>query len=641
MTVTELEESLIPLRKLKEHKLEFEIESCNYYDQMTGANINKFVPVFSMINSLEQLRLAFSVNGNHSRIHGPIVEKLRGIKPANCVVIQGDWVANKGKDAGNVKYYDNAVLGNIRGYTSLHQICGTVNEEQVGDRTYRTLSNGVNVLLCVNEQDPIYVAVDKGHILISNNTNNGFSLITNLLTLDVNIIIMALHLVPNLATLIPNKFINGNNTKLLMMQLEKAMPAKLQANYREYKQLLTRNFEQYSQKMMVNQLKNSEVGSVTINDIKFTHTKAEYNEISIEAPELAKKVFAVVNPTEHFDIYRIISQYCTLVEKDFEVLATVEKAGVTAFSEAKSFKLKINGIPLEVSVTTENTRRYINGQLIKKDELLKTLFRASCYQDAKQFNNFLGEVSHMSLQVRDVLANGLPVKVTFDPHTHLRGYTPEAFVEELKKFPRLKFEKSEGKFYFIVDKETKAHVSKFVELINKIEQVNFLTNDGWVSGYYGGDKKRDGAWCTDQVRQLLIQYTVPTVKKTKDPVVQVVNQASPLTAAMLDKVFAAMESDRQKAIKRSEELLNDIIKDTGAKVTRYKDIEGYEVTGTLRKYFVQKGTNTVYNAETGRSICIVDNQHNVGVGFDATAARLLALKNDSVSINKIGTLRNG
>jgi hypothetical protein len=47
----------------------------------------------------------------------------------------------------------------------------------------------------------------------------------------------------------------------------------------------------------------------------------------------------------------------------------------------------------------------------------------------------------------------------------------------------------------------------------------------------------------------------------------------------------------------------------------------------------------VYDYETKQYRCIVNDRHYKGAGYDDIASRLLALKNDSVMQDQIGTLR--
>jgi hypothetical protein len=97
----------------------------------------------------------------------------------------------------------------------------------------------------------------------------------------------------------------------------------------------------------------------------------------------------------------------------------------------------------------------------------------------------------------------------------------------------------------------------------------------------------------------------------------------------------------ENAIKKSSVFLAEAVAKTGAKLINFNGEECWYVEGQLHKYAVSKKTNQVYNYERGNYICIVEPGHRVEVGFDATACRLLALKNDSVRVKQIQTLGHG
>jgi hypothetical protein len=99
-------------------------------------------------------------------------------------------------------------------------------------------------------------------------------------------------------------------------------------------------------------------------------------------------------------------------------------------------------------------------------------------------------------------------------------------------------------------------------------------------------------------------------------------------------------NERKKAaLKRSEEFLETAVKITGAEKITFMDKPAYKVKGTLREYAVVIANAKVYDYETKQYRCIVNSHHYSGTGFDDIAARLLALKNDSVLQDNIGTLR--
>ena len=132
----------------------------------------------------------------------------------------------------------------------------------------------------------------------------------------------------------------------------------------------------------------------------------------------------------------------------------------------------------------------------------------------------------------------------------------------------------------------------------------------------------------------------PKTKKVKKKDVKITQECL-LTDEQAEFVGKMAEEFQKKAIERSKVFLANAVKNTGAQLIQFQGEEGYLVEGSIRKYVVNKRTNMVYNYETKGYICIVEPGHIVSVGFDALAARLYALKNDSVMVTKISTLRHG
>jgi hypothetical protein len=112
-----------------------------------------------------------------------------------------------------------------------------------------------------------------------------------------------------------------------------------------------------------------------------------------------------------------------------------------------------------------------------------------------------------------------------------------------------------------------------------------------------------------------------------------------LTDKDLDILLGYVDKRHENAIEKSKEFLEMALKSTGATEERYNGRTHYKVKGNLREYYVDKENCKVYEAKTGGYVCIVNDSHAQGVGYDDLATRLLALHNDSYLVNDITTLK--
>ena len=144
---------------------------------------------------------------------------------------------------------------------------------------------------------------------------------------------------------------------------------------------------------------------------------------------------------------------------------------------------------------------------------------------------------------------------------------------------------------------------------------------------------------TEENVQVFNDDGTPKMQTVKKKIVTVTKECT-LTDEQAKFVGKMAEEFAKKAIEKSKLFLATAIKATGATLIQFQGEDGYLVEGALRKYVVNARTNQVYNYESKGYVCIVEPGHQVNVGFDALAARLYALKNDSVLVGQIGTLRH-
>ena len=387
----------------------------------------------------------------------------------------------------------------------------------------------------------------------------------------------------------------------------------------------------------------------------------------IEAEGLLDIVYCSTsfNFNSEFDIYTIVDLYgkhirSTLVNDDVpqeakaegglildEHVAELENPVVDEEDEDNTKKkklatFKVNGIEITPSISATG-QRYLNDVRINKEEIDQAIYRASCHKDAKNYKLFLKSVSRMSIKYHDIIANGLKVKI----HEEM-SRDEFASSEPGPAAPALKFHVDpEDKYIKISVTDDRGVRVSLGRLIAKIRNINKKTNNKlyYEKHNYRG-KYRNHEWAREMLITALVESCTFKTKVSETVVDAEGNEqvkTSERTDVLItrDDIIAliGVVNERKKAaLERSKQFLATAVKITGAEKISFMDKEAYKVKGSLREYAVVIETAKVYDYETKQYRCIVNSQHYAGTGYDDIAARLLALKNDSMMQNEIGTL---
>lgn len=515
-------------------------------------------------------------------------------------------------------------------------------EYMAGDKTCRLIRGtgysisremgGEDLSYCVSQTDKTYNYLDQGKYLYFINNDettdiykpDAFKCNRTYVfdQIDANTFILLYLLKFDKAPVITDKVLIKTNGVYIRADMQASLIASLEqqlalsddrlVDYREYKEECFRLMRVNSQNIVHRKFHDGEIGAMRFNDMSVTRTKISYENISFEADDLYATVISKLgNVSEGIDIYSTLAAYTR--QKIIELNSYAMNPTCTGFMENKSMMMGINDIPIEITVCTENTRRKINGFLIKADEISKCLNRATCYHNVENYNLFLRDVAYLSLEVRDAFANGLPIKLWVHDTS---PYSEELRASATGLHPKLWFV-NEGRHYVYLytnaDKSNKVRIKKFTSFISAVKIL-----DRKING-------RRGKNCEWGKRELLL----------------LVNRFAeiPLDTITQNLFIDSCLAERAAAQRRSEELLAEIVKSTGAVECTYRNSPAFKVTGTLREYYVLKDTNQVYAADTGKYICIVTNKGEMGVGYDDLTSRILHLKNDERVMNKITTLR--
>ncbi len=540
---------------------------------------------------------------------------------------------------------------NIKGMSTLSPIiiCDVPAEKTEDSVTYRYIGTAAVCEMCVPHTSDIYNYLDKGFIYAKINRANERDklVITNELTPDTYLVMLGALLQPQLAKQLQHEcYVNYTQAKLFRIKFEKELNVTNKGIYDRVKEVVLRDYEKWvNSNMLVKVIKN-ELPLAAYNRIKLTNDSANYEGIVIEAKGILSYLYDRMIFDDRTDIYTIIGTYITsqiaeLESSKFPELKEGEKEAVIE----RNFQ--INGININVKRTSTNTRRYVNGYPINIEELDPVCYRASCFDSQDIFDKFVKSVHTMSLKWHDAIGNGLSVKI-HDALTALEYKKHEA----PSSAPRIRFRKEDKEIYLITgDGDNDKAPIKLNLAIKKIASLNRKTNNRYSVNQ--GYTPRNAAWarkelvnvlkecCTFEEKQLIVDADEKPVLDAEGKKQYTVTQNCLLTDDKAAFIAKMAQTYYDKAVKKSKIALEIAIKQTGATSIMFNGEDCWYVEGNLHKYAVSKKTNTVFNFERGNYICIVEPGHRVETGFDATASRLLALKNDSVRVKSITTLSHG
>jgi len=583
-----------------------------------------------------------------------------------------------------LKFYSNIARNSFYINLEPKMICEDPPQQQEEDITYRFIGTRQMCQFCIPHTHPLYNYLDKGSFFTVAKGRNGKEkiFITNEMTVDTYLCLcMAVQDPDNMQKHLQNEcYINANIAKVTRVKMEKDFVDNLYGRGDQYNRLresVLREYEKTANAGLLDKLMKGTIPSGSFNQMKLTKNSAQYEDIKIEADNLLQTLLSNTVFDDRTDIYVLINAYISKMIDEVEEHKWTEAppppAGTNVEQKvmddwaAKCKELAeqtaerafvVNGINVSIKRTNQNTRRYVNGIPINKEEVEKVAFRASCFTDQETFDKFVTSVKNMSLKWHDAIALGVGVKI----HDGM-SYDEYKKAEAPMSAPKLTFRVINGDVHLKIDDNKSAKI-KFNDALKKISTLNRKTNDS--TSYSMGYRRRDAAWartklidtliecCTFEEKKLVTKLQKVKAKKgeaDKFEEVPVLDADGKKTYEKVKKCTLTRE-DAQfiekmardyhlKALEKSKLFLETAIKNTGAKLEKFNGEDHYIVEGKLRKYAVNAKTNGVFNYETKGYICIVEPGHQVSVGGDATACRLYALKNDTVTLGQIGTLRHG
>lgn len=517
-------------------------------------------------------------------------------------------------------------------------------EEEI---TYRYIGNQSHCHFCIPHTHPLYNYLDQGFFYCTLiNAGKETMVITNELNLDTLCCFNLLSLAPRHVKELQNGcFINSAIAKVLRIKLEKLILTEVgnyHANvYNQNKGNALREYEKVVNSGLIRKVLDGALPHGVYNNMRFTKNSATYETITIQADNLLEFLADNLVFDERTDIYTLVRTYITLINNAVEAAPLTVSAETPVATIEKTFT--INGIPMSIGRTSENSRRYVKGIAINKEEVETVCNRAACFTDEATYIKFVTSVHKMSLKWHDAIANGVGVKIHDGmSHDEYRGEKAPLSA------PKLKFRIEDGDVKLQIDDNSSVKI-KFNDFLKKIEVLNRRVNNG-----YSSHVARDVVWARTELTNLIkecctfVKKTLIVGEEDGEPVLDdkgkkqytSVNECliTDTQAAMIERIAREYQ---KKALERSKLMLAKAMKDTNARIEKYNGVDYYVVKGSMREYGINSTNNQVNNWETKGHICIVEQGHTVGVGADSTVVRLYSLKNDSMLVRQIGTLNRG
>lgn len=527
-----------------------------------------------------------------------------------------------------------------------------------GDYTYRLLPYGakgpIAVEIISRNDDRLYDYLDQGFFYKALSLRKGTKtetvhVVSNAYDVHVAHIFAMCTVSPRLAEMLQyGCFINVHEAEMTRLKMQKKLSDIQKKTYEPISKAIDNDYKKNSTIMVVGKLAAGEIEKTTVNNIAFTKSSAVYEQVSVEADDLMSVLYGELNFNGEFDIYTVASIYSsyieTLLNQSTPSTANVVEGEQPELVEAEDKKalpvFKINGIDITVAVS-KTYQRYINDVRINKDEIAQAIHRASCHRTPDDYKLFLKSISRMSIRWHDIIANGLPLKI----HSNI-SREEYSNPEPSSTAPALKFciDPDDKHIKLQVDKDRNVRV-QFSKLIKKADTLNRKTNGkGYYAkanpgAYHRAHEIRGHEWCMSQLVNLLVECCTFDKTTTKeDGSVEVVSEVH-ISREDIVKLLDVANEHKKAVIARSKEFLATAVKLTNATKISFLGKDAYHVKGSLREYAVVIENAKVYDYETRQYRCIVNDRHYAGAGYDDIAARLLALKNDSVMQNQIGTLK--
>lgn len=319
-----------------------------------------------------------------------------------------------------------------------------------------------------------------------------------------------------------------------------------------------------------------EKGEITLNGIK----RIKEGFFEYQNNRIGYNGFDVLNiETEENDFNEIFNN----IVMNYLLKGNFDKRDL----ECGNFKININ----QRQSKNYSNMYYVEGIRINAIEREDVIKRAICYQNKKDFKEFLIEVSRCSINIHNALSTGLTYSIKEDVFTN---------IQLVRK----------SNYNFILFGKEKYRISNINALIN-LQNINY--------GYYGNNRFN---------AHILAEHLEKNSTMDYNKAIEIIKEGL---------------KGYREAIKRAKELLSDTIKQLEISELEV-DNDNYQGKGYLvkgksgKQYFITEKLG-IYEYPNFKYICVIDKSPIKLNKTDLLVSRMYALSNDSMIADKVYTLK--
>ena len=348
-------------------------------------------------------------------------------------------------------------------------------------------------------------------------------------------------------------------------------------------------------------------GKITRNGILFTKKNISYQDLIIEGPDMERYIDGQnLITAENNDFNSIVAGYIDyILDVNWIQDRHDYNKGRYEYKFKGKAKLKIGKVNIKISadkniyIWTEERNR------IRKDEISKVLMGALSYDDQKEYNKFVEEVSSISLRIKNILDKGLTFQLMAS-RTDDNDLSKDSCEVQIT----LNINREKSKNYLMLSDNKRLQINDMNKLFN-------LQSDTSHANY----------------------NKYPGVQR---PIKFLFDSVNDITPKDIGDIIKDGKKRFNAKIKKSREFINHAVKITNAE----KVMGGYVVKGTSGKEYYIGEDLQVYtwkNGEKDNYLCIVDvdSENDVSGRNDCIAKRLLALSKDKVVAKEIYAMGDG
>jgi len=497
------------------------------------------------------------------------------------------------------------LTGSSYSSTNVYHILKVI-EQRIGRNNYRValicMSDDYSPrfkILIFDDKSDDYVYIDEGRMFFSSN-NIKYYLDDNVKEVGSEGIIINRDIFKNM----------NRNIKEILPQGERIVPPNIYRFYKERVVLFENNKNDYrgkdakeeeiivQYKSLLEEGKTIKLNNTALNNNKIEVVGERFNiEFEPDFMNVANNFGNIKKLLRNNDIrFNFNELYEKLLQFSILKWVRMEYTKDHNYKNFNSVSFKVNGLPIKVN--KDGNRMKINGIFCRINDVYHILTKIICYTDVDEFNKYVKEVSHIGIEWKQMISNGIAIELT------------NPFFSIFKRTGDTSLEKMNLRFSLFWDSEKRQKVYLL------------LNNNKYLIRYKGKFKKNFN-----------LPRRVLTMSNLKKELAASVDNLDDET--IIEIVENAVE-EAKIIQKRGQELVANTINEINAEdcqvVIDGNEVKGYKFKGRKSgtEYFIQKINLSVYRNDGGNwnRRCIVDDHTKQRIFEDKLANRLINIFNE-------------